>query len=304
MKNGIKIIDFRVRPPVNAYKTLFDLHLERRTWENKMVSRPENAVSPSMHKVGEEDGLDLLMQEIDEAGIDLVVAPGRATPPGLVVKAVGEGEIEFNVSDQTLVSLRKRFNNRLLGLTALELGRPVNQLVAQIERAVKEYDLRGVVMEPGYYKAPDGGPLWADNKSLYPIYETVIALDVFVMHQSGIYAGPDFGANHWTPVDRLLQDFPKLKFLLAHGGYPAVLEALALASKHRNYYISPDVYCSFPGGELYINSIAKLQDQFIFASAYPMAGQKQSVDEALEYPLSRDVMQKYMYDNAARLLKI
>jgi predicted TIM-barrel fold metal-dependent hydrolase len=242
---------------------------------------------------------------MDEAGIDLVVAPGRATPPGLVVKAVGgEGVINFNVSDEELVGLRKRFNDRLVGLTALELGRPVDQLVAQIKKAVTVHGLKGVVMEPGYYKEPDGSPLWADNKKLYPIYETIIELDVFLMHQSGIYAGPDYGANNWTPVDRLLQDFPKLKFLLAHGGYPDVIPALALATKHRNYYLSPDVYCSFPGGELYINSITKLQDQFIFASAYPMAGQKASVDEALKYPLSKEVMQKYMYGNAARLLKV
>jgi predicted TIM-barrel fold metal-dependent hydrolase len=83
-----------------------------------------------------------------------------------------------------------------------------------------------------------------------------------------------------------------------------VIEALALVTKHRNFYISPDVYCFFPAGELYINSITKLQDQFVFASAYPMAGQKESVDEALKFPLSKDVMQKYMYGNAARLLKI
>jgi len=109
-------------------------------------------------------------------------------------------------------------------------------------------------------------------KKLYPIYETSIELDVFLMHQSGIYAGPDFDANHWTPVDRL--------------------------------YISPDMYNFFPGGELYINSITKLQDQFIFASAYPIAGLKESVDESLKFPLSKDVMQKYMYVNAARPLSI
>jgi uncharacterized protein len=305
MKNGVKIIDFRVRPPIRAYQTLFDLHLERSTWENRFVSGPENAITPSMYKVGDEAGFDLLLSEMDEAGIDFVVAPGRATPPGLVVKAVGgEGVINFNVSDEALVGLRKRFKDRLFGLTALELSRPVAQLVAQIKKAVTEHGLKGVVMEPGYYTEPDGRPLWADNKKLYPIYETIIELDVFVMHQSGIYAGPDYGANDWRPVDRLLQDFPKLKFLLAHGGYPDVLAALALAVKHPNYYISPDVYCFFPGGELYINSITKLQDQFIFASAYPMAGQKESVDESLKFPLSTDVMQKYMYGNAARLLKI
>jgi hypothetical protein len=41
------------------------------------------------------------------------------------------------------------------------------------------------------------------------------------MHQSGIYAGPDFEANHWPPIDRLLQHFPKLKFL---GRVPAELK--------------------------------------------------------------------------------
>ena len=57
-------------------------------------------------------------------------------------------------------------NNRLLGLTALDLSRPADQLVTQIQKAVREHDLHGVVMEPGYFKAPDGGPLWADNKRL------------------------------------------------------------------------------------------------------------------------------------------
>jgi predicted TIM-barrel fold metal-dependent hydrolase len=286
MRNGIEIIDFNCHPPVSAYKSLFDLHFERHA-------------SPSMRKVGEESGLDLLMREIDEAGIDLVVAPGRATPPG-----PAGGEFDSNVSDETLVRLRERFNNRLLGLTGLQLDRPAAQLAVQIERAVNEYDLRGVVIEPGYYTASDGSPLWADDKSLYPIYETVIALDVFVMHRGGIYGAPDFVSNYWPPVDRLLQDLPRLKLVLGHGGYPAVIEALALATKHENCYISPDVYCFFPGGELYVNAIEKLQDQFIFASAYPLAGQKQSVDGALQFPVPRDVLQKFMYDNAARLLKI
>jgi hypothetical protein len=304
MKNGVKIIDFRVRPPVPAYKTLFDLHIQRDTWVNRFYCEPASAISASMRKVGEDAGLDLLMKELDEAGIDLFVAPGRVTPPGLEFKAVGEGEITFDVADETLVSLRKRFNNRLFGLSALELSKPVDELVAQIKKAVTEYGLSGVVIEPGYYKEPDGSQLWADNKRLYPIYETLISLDVFVMHQSGIYAGLDFGVNDWAPVDRLLLDFPKLKLLLAHGGYPRVLEALALATKHQNFYISPDIYCFFPGGELYVNAITKLQDQFIFATAYPMAGLKESVDGQMKFPLSAEVMQKYMYGNAARLLKI
>ena len=150
------------------------------------------------------------------------------------------GHSEINVTDEALASLRRRFNDRLLGLTGLDLSLPADQIVSQIERSVREYDLRGAVMEPGYYNEPDGGPLHADNPRLYPIYESVIALDLFVMHQSGIYAGPDYSVNYWPPLDRLLQNFPRLKLVLAHGGYPAVIDALALAVKHPNFYLSPD----------------------------------------------------------------
>lgn len=45
VKNGLKTIDFRVRPPIQAYKTLFDLHIERSTWENRFVSGPERSIS-------------------------------------------------------------------------------------------------------------------------------------------------------------------------------------------------------------------------------------------------------------------
>ena len=100
-------------------------------------------------------------------------------------------------------------------------------------------------------------------------FRHIIALDLFVMHQSGIYAGPDYSVNYWPPLDRLLQNFPRLKLVLAHGGYPAVIDALALAVKHPNFYLSPDIYCFAPAGELYVNAISKLPDQFIFGTAYP-----------------------------------
>mgnify|MGYP001031130456 CR=1 FL=1 len=300
-----KIIDFRCRPPLPAFGILFDLKLKRLTFANRFDVEPAQAVSDSMYRVGEEKGLDLLYREMDEAGVDLVVAPGRKLPVDMTFKPIaGDTILDANVNDETLVRLRQRFDNRLIGLAGIDLSEPVESIVSGIERSVGEYGLSGIVLEPGYFKAADGSQLWADDRRLYPIYEAVCALDIFVMHQSGIYAGYDFGVNHWPPVDRLLQDFPDLRFVLAHGGYPAVLEALALASKHPNCYLSPDIYCFFPGGELYVNAIGKLPDQFIFASAYPFGPLKESVAGALRFPLSDEVMGKYLYGNAARLLKL
>ena len=47
-----------------------------------------------------------------------------------------------------------------------------------------------------------------------------------------------------------------------------------------------------------------LPDQFIYVSAYPLSPIKESAELALQFPLSDDIMEKYMYGNAARLLKI
>jgi predicted TIM-barrel fold metal-dependent hydrolase len=124
------------------------------------------------------------------------------------------------------------------------------------------------------------------------------------MHQSGIYAGPNIGVNDWAPLDRIMQSFPKLKVLLAHGGYPAVIEACALVTEHPNLYISPDIYCHFSGGKVYVEAIAMLPDQFIYVSANPLGTIKESLDAALQFPLSDDVMQKYLYGNAATFLKL
>jgi predicted TIM-barrel fold metal-dependent hydrolase len=298
-----RIIDFRVRPPLVPFKILFDLKLRRLTWENKFDILPAYATAPSMYKVGEEEGLRLLKKEIDETGIDCVVVPGRNVSVG--PKSVDPtGTQGMVVSDQTLVDLRKSFDNRIFGLHGLDLSLPTDQLVAGLENAVTKHGLYGAVMEPGYFTAPEGGTLTADHKKLYPLYETLIKLDVFLMHQSGIYAGPDIGVNDWAPLDRVMQAFPQLKVVLAHGGYPRVLDALALVTKHPNFYISPDIYCHFPGGRTYVEAISMLPDQFIYASAYPLGPIKESAELALKFPLSDEVMEKYMYGNAARLLKI
>ena len=299
-----KVIDFRCRPPIAAQQLLFDIKLGRLQWKNKFVCAPAQATSPSMFKVGQEEGLDLLFQEMDEAGVDVIVVPGRniANPPKAVLQLSGSDKID--VTDRMLVELERRFGNRAIGLHGIDVELTAEKTVAAIESAIGEHGLAGAVLEIGFSTTEDGRPLKADDRRLYPIYETMIKLDKLLMYMSGIYAGHDIGANDWPPLDRVMQDFPELKLVLAHGGYPRVLDAIALGVKHPNLYLSPDIYCFFPGGKLYVEAISQLPDQFIFASAYPFGPLKESVELSLQFPLSDEVMEKYMYGNAAKLLEL
>ena len=298
------VIDFRCRPPIAAQKLLFDIKLGRLKWENKFVCEPAMATSASMYKVGQAEGLDLLLAEMDEAGVDLIVMPGRniAHPPKAVLQLSGTDKI--NVTDEMMIDLSRRFDNRAVGLHGIDVDLPAEEAVAAIETALEKNGMAGAVLEIGYSTDDRGQPLKADDPRLYPIYETMVAHDRLLMYMSGIYAGHDIGANDWPPLDRVMQDFPQLKLVLAHGGYPRVLDAVALAVKHPNFYLSPDIYCFFPGGRLYVEAIGMLPDQFIFASAYPFGPLKESVKLSLQFPLSGEVMEKYMYTNAARLLAL
>ncbi len=299
-----KIIDFRCRPPMTAQKLIFDLKLGRLNWDNKFICPPSQAVLPSMFKVGSDEGFDLLLQEMDEAGVDKIVVPGRnvANPPKAVIK---ESKIRsLNVTDAELVELSRRYEGRAVGMHGIDFEQPIEDIVSALERAMLHHYLAGAVLEIGYSRDENGEPLKFNDGRLYPIYETMIELDKPLMLQSGIYAGHDIDANNWPPLDRVMQDFPDLKIILGHGGYPRILDALALLVKHPNLYISPDIYCFFPGGRLYIDAISQLPDQFLFGTAYPFGTFKESIELTYRFPLSPDVMEKYLFGNAARLLEI
>ena len=299
-----KIIDFRCRPPMAAQKLIFDLKLGRLKWSNRFICPPAQATLPSMYKVGTDEGLDLLYREMTEAGIDEIVVPGRnlSNPPKAVVKE--SGITSLNVTDEELVELNRRYQGRALGMHGIDAEQPAETIVAGIEKAIKEHGLYGAVLEIGYSVDEAGRPLQLNDRRFYPIYETMVKLDKPLMLQSGIYAGHDIDANHWPPLDRVMQDFPGLKMILAHGGYPRILDAIALCVKHPSLYISPDIYCFFPGGRLYIEAISQLPDQFLFGTAYPFGTFKESIELTLAFPLDREVMANYLYGNAARVLEL
>jgi predicted TIM-barrel fold metal-dependent hydrolase len=299
-----KIIDFRCRPPMAAQKLIFDLKLGRLKWSNRFICPPAQATLPSMYKVGTDEGLDLLYREMTEAGIDEIVVPGRnlSNPPKAVVKE--SGITSLNVTDEELVELNRRYQGRALGMHGIDAEQPADMIVAGIEKAIKEHGLYGAVLEIGYSVDEAGRPLQLNDRRFYPIYETMVKLDKPLMLQSGIYAGHDIDANHWPPLDRVMQDFPGLKMILAHGGYPRILDAIALCVKHPSLYISPDIYCFFPGGRLYIEAINQLPDQFLFGTAYPFGTFRESIELTLAFPLDREVMANYLYGNAARVLEL
>jgi predicted TIM-barrel fold metal-dependent hydrolase len=103
----------------------------------------------------------------------------------------------------------------------------------ELERAVKEKKCGGWKMYP-----PNG--FYPDNKEFYPYYELCTKLGIpVVIHQGFTPRFKHIKYGQPVHVDSVAVDFPKLKIVLAHVGYPWVNEALTIASKNPN--VSVDV---------------------------------------------------------------
>jgi predicted TIM-barrel fold metal-dependent hydrolase len=310
MKAPYRILDFRNRPPLPPYKAIFDLKFNMLTkplkrtavecwfrWLSKTVLPLHNpgaaTMTPSMRMVGQPEAMTQWWYEIDEAGIDVVVANGRLT------------EDRGSITAEALADLQKQYPQRFYGLAPVDLEKDPAQSAADCKRAILELGLRGVNIEPGLRKRGSGAT-HVDHPDLYPIYEMMSALDAPVMVYTSAFSAPKkpYLVNDAAPYDRVLRKFPKLKIILGHGGYPRVRQILEFAPRQPNLYICQDIYTFWPGGYLYQRQIDRLQDQFIFGTSYPFSSMAEPVEETLKLPLSGAAMGKYLWGNGARLLKL
>jgi predicted TIM-barrel fold metal-dependent hydrolase len=149
---------------------------------------------------------------------------------------------------------------------------------------------------------------------MYPLYATCVELDIPIwFHLSINYSTNTMEVERPIYLDIVAQDFPELKMIAGHGGWPWVEEMVAVAWRNPNVYI--DIasylpkYLSMPGAGWeallrYGNSI--LQDRVLFGSTWLFMGQtiKQLADGIIELPLKDEVKHKWLYGNAAKLFGI
>ena len=103
-------------------------------------------------------------------------------------------------------------------------------------------------------------------------------------------------------MDRLAKQFRDVPLIVSHGFYPYVDEAIAVAFRNENVFLSPDMYMFSPGGRLYIEAAnGFMADQYLFGTSYPFRAMRQSVDDLNAIGLKPDVLEKVSWRTAAGL---
>lgn len=228
-----------------------------------------------------------------------------------------EKAIIFNLDEETpsriaglpndyYADIVRQYPHKFIGFAGID---PLKKMDA-VREIRRSYDLglRGVAVRPFMFEIPP------HHAKMYPIYSTCVELNIPIwFHLSINYSTNTMEVERPIYLDIVAQDFPDLKIIAGHGGWPWVDELVAVAWRNSNIYI--DIASYIPkylgmkgtGWESLIhfgNTI--LQDRILFGSTWLFMGMsiKQLADGVMELPLKEEVKKKWLYKNAKRLLNL
>lgn len=282
------IVDMRLRPPLKSWITKIQYHRGSANPARIGFPRPPSAEARSM---------DMLLQEMDQAGIRLGVIIGRqsAEPVGIIP------------NDEIADAIAK-YPKRFVGFAGIDTSQPPGISFSEIERCMAIPGFVGIAIEPCASRIP----MLASDRRLYPIYEAcqnkqvpiMISLSNLLCHT----AGSPYSHNSPIPLYQVAIDFPKLDIIVSHGAWPWVRELLGIAFVCPNIWVSPDLFMvgvNMPGADEFVKAANMyLSDRTMFGTNYPTRPLVESVQAFGEWSFVPGVREKVLYKNALRVMKM
>lgn len=270
-----KIIDWRLRPPFGSFK------------DNQIFWDPTFKSTPLYPDSARQFSMKMLFDEMEKEGVVMGVVPFRKN--------------QDHSQEEEIHKMKELYPGKFKYMAHIDpFG---DDPVALIDKLIIHGDADLAVIEPSQYFIKKSIP--ANDETLYPIYEKCQSESIpLTIAFGGLYTN-NIAFYNPAVIDQVANDFPDLKIVLAHGGWPYVAEICHVAYRHPNLYLSPDCYLTtiHPGFQDFVTAANHiLQDQFIFGSVYPGYSLEVTVGEYLKNGLSEEVLPKIFYHNAARVL--
>lgn len=268
------VIDFRVRPIVPPFEVGF----------------PEPAVQWFFDSFGyevkgaaKERTEEALVKELKETGIVKAVVPGRALPG-----FTNEGLIESTKIDPEI----------FVPFPFLDVTDPEKAL-EDIDKYIINGPGRGASMEP-----LAGNDVRIDDESLDPVYKKLEENNIPLLVTVSGFIGKYVDNTMPHQIDVILSKFPNLVYVAAHAGWPWFDDMTVIAFRHRNLFLTADFEGTHGAGSEILReaTVHMLKNQVIFASSFPLGPIADGVQSVRDWKLPKDVEQKVLYDNAAKIL--
>ncbi|MBI4489820.1 MAG: amidohydrolase [Deltaproteobacteria bacterium] len=203
--------------------------------------------------------------------------------------------MDFSVDE--VYELIHKYPNRLIGLAGYDPF-SIYESVREIERAVQEYRFKGV------YAHTLGWGIRPNDRRMYPCYLKCVELNIpFAMQIGHSLEVMPSEAGRPFYIDEVALDFPELKFIASHTGWPWCEELTALAWKHQNVYIDISAHLPRYLDHSLINFMeSRGQDKILFGTNG--FGMKRCKEEFLNLTLPEQAKVKVLRQNALKVFRL
>jgi len=167
---------------------------------------------------------------------------------------------------------------------------------------LKDNGINGIKMHPEFQN------FFASDKKFYPMYETLLSLDMFIIFHSGYEEFVKHEVECSTPsiFAKVHKDFPNLKIVLAHCGGHSEFDIVKEHICGKNIYVdlSYDLAGSISEKDIYELLNLHSEDFIIYGSDYPWQplNDYYKYFDRLNIPSSKK--EKIEYKNAVKLLGV
>lgn len=229
--------------------------------------------------------LEITIAVMDAAGVDLGLISAWHGPEGALI------------SNDEVFGFVQKYPNRLIGVGSVDLARPMDA-VREVRRCIRDLGFKAIRIVPWLWNLPP------NDRRYYPVYAACVELGVPFCLQTG-HTGPLRASEPGRPIpylDDVALEFPELKVVAGHIGYPWTAEMISLATKYENIYIDTSAYTArrFPG-EFVEYMRGHGRRKVMFGTNYPMLTPAKCLEGLDSLALDDEARGMYLHENARRV---
>ncbi|MEN3223652.1 amidohydrolase family protein [Mycolicibacterium porcinum] len=229
------------------------------------------------------DPIDLseMLDEMDTHGVQKAILMDSLAKPSVTARKFVEAQPE-------------RF---ALAMGGVNLLRPMPSL-RELTAVVADLPVAYAVVGPSFW---GDGQYPPSDAVYYPLYTKCAELELPLCVNTGI-PGPPIPGEVQNPIhlDRVCVRFPELKLCMIHGADPWWDIAIRMLIKYQNLRLMTSAWSPKRLPESLLHFMrTRGKGKVIFASDFPVLRMQRVVPEALALDLPADVLDNYLYNNAA-----
>jgi hypothetical protein len=222
------------------------------------------------------------------------------------VQPLEPGEWDYARGNDDLGELTRNYPDFVVGFANVDVF-DGERALAEVRRAKSELGLAGLKITPPFFK------LCSDDDVLRPFYALCQELGIILWLHCGTHWRSEYrmDATHPTRLDRVACEFPDLRIIAGHAGWPWVLDAVVAAWRHKHVYL--DISAHRPrnftkpasGWESLLHfGNTTVRNKVLFGTSWDIVGvpMDELIGEVRALPLKPETASSWLHGNSARLL--